>query len=30
MAQHQELKKRGDVLEKVEKHGTPPLVSIEV
>ena len=30
MAQHQELKKRGDVLEKVEKHSTPPLVSIEV
>ena len=30
MAQHQELKKRGVVLEKVEKHGTPPFVSIEV
>ena len=30
MAQHQELKLKGDVLELLEKHDTPPLLSIEV
>ena len=30
MAQHQELKRKGDVLEQLEKHGTPPPLSIEV
>ena len=30
MAQHQELKRKGDVLEQPEKHGTPPLLSTEV
>ena len=30
MAQHQELNRKVDVLELLEKHDTPPLVSIEV
>ena len=30
MAQHQEFKRKGDVLEQPEKHGTPPLLSTEV
>ena len=30
MAQHQELKRKVDVLEQLEKHDTPPLLSIEV
>ena len=30
MAQHQEVKRKGDVLEQPEKHGTPPLLSTEV
>ena len=30
MAQHPELKRKGDVLELLEKHDTPPLLSIEV
>ena len=30
MAQHQEFKRKGDVLEQPEKHGTPLLLSTEV
>ena len=30
MAKHQEVKRKVDVLELVEKHDTPPLLSIEV
>ena len=30
MAQHQELKRKGDVLELLEKHDTPPRLSIKV